>query len=168
MWGTSESIGLQQLTAAQTTQSGPQLSRVRYNRPDTWNFLLYCRVDEAVGVGVGAGNFVDVQFDVMVGLGRSNVLIPGIVDFLIDLNTSVRTLFWTTQTQSQAVNGVVVPCKSLPAQTIECSARVNFLSSVFPARVSVTVGAFFAPEHHVRPDWFEQVGDFPGGELQGQ
>lgn len=149
MWGTSETLVIPGPNPGQPSQ---QLARIDYDRPQTWSFLLFAQLPQAI-----ATPNMDVRFDALIGLGRTTAYIP-----LATLRVnSTGELAWTTAAPSTGVldpitgNVTTQLVESFPAQTIQCNATI--LNSP-PTGSTVLVGAFFSPFAHSRAEWFNAVG----------
>lgn len=180
MWGSSV-----QLETASTVTS-EQIVSIDYRRPETWRFLLYCRLlDGQIG---GAGQDFQVDFFVNMGVGRSmfqtaiGAVFPqgqfATFGFTVPAgqrpgnqpnNNKWTTVVRTPPTSDGAVGGPFFErCETIVAQTIQCTARFTNAGVAGVARAEV--GAFFVPNVHIRPDWFMQAPNhlkFKGGETNG-
>lgn len=188
MWGSYAIVQVPHpsSSATQFVQS-QQLARLNYGRPDSWKFLLAARLLEAPD-GVDDNNVdVIVDFDLIVGIGRTSVTLGGrpgepgfariVFHYSGPASAQVGVLKWTTQTQTPDLDnrtspGVVLPLIEFPAQDIQCSTRVTTQSaSAQDVRTVVEVHSYFAPSTHLRPEWYTTVkGDehrFRGGENGG-
>jgi len=188
LWGGSETVELAINPASPATEfpvQTVQLARVSYKRPDTFHCLLVAKMLSGPFAGAGDGFAVNVVFDLIVGLGRANVVLP-----------SFQILSWVWNTGTEAPVGVPLyatsgraiqsftdvggsttlnradPAQELVAQDIQCSARAQGGGNI-TGTVRLELSAFFAPVAHVRPDWY-QDGDtpieavFPGAEVGGK
>jgi hypothetical protein len=186
MWGTSATLTVPHpsSSATQFVQSN-QLARINYKRPDTWHFLFAAELLAAPD-GVLANNVdVIVDFDLFVGIGRASVGMrgrpgePGFARITFHYSgpaaAQIGVTKWTTQSQTEVSNTptvlnpnpIVLPVVEFPAQDIQCAARVTTQSaSAVDAPTKVEVHAYFAPKHHLRPDWFAQ--EFDGDETEGR
>jgi hypothetical protein len=171
------------------------LLRVQYNRPETWRFLFSARILDAQPDPDGSHQFhIDVWFDLFTGIGRSAIPIRFWVTLpewqwgLLSPAVPRNQPFWTNTTGNSQVVSTIV---QLPDGTIEKTllgsgqtetitgqdmtvvAHVNYttdLAGATPAQVEVS--GQFAPNVHVRPDWFLLDGhpseQFAGGEVKGR
>lgn len=194
-WGSSALLTVRSgaVGPANATVAASQLCRIQYHRPETWRFMFWGRlvggdVDPAVTTSVHA------LFDVMIGVGRSvmdtqkailgvpvnfnafcqfrwNVpatVVPGSQNFNTKYLTRVRAPIHDDSLGAAAYYHEI---DQFPAEDIQC--RVRLVMSAGGAGIAVTaeVGAFFAPNVHVRPDWFsdddDNVPQFAGGEVKG-
>lgn len=189
MWGTSSVV--------QSNQRGSvsqQLARVNYSRPETWAFFLGARI---VGLNneTALNNVsIAVQWQIMIGTGRdvfqtptlagpSGLAIPPTVQpfaFMcwrdIPPSTPVDAIpfnpRFTTESRSAPLDDAdetsVFPLKWFVAQDIQCTALVTQSSNII-VDCSVELTSFFAPLHHVRPEWFadDEAARFRGHEQGG-
>jgi hypothetical protein len=155
MWGSEQTV--QVPAGGATTQSAatPQLARVNYKRPETWTFFFVATLLQ--GVSSGATQAVFVAFDLTLGVGRSSTTVAGFRTFNINWTVTppVNQQFFAstapnvTGTNAPGTDGFV---DSFPASEIQCTARC-----IVPATsgaVVLTVGAYFSPRTHIRPDWY--------------
>jgi hypothetical protein len=189
MWGSSETVVVDAQGATEQRQ-GQQLVSIDYRRPETWSFLLFAQL--LGGPQVALDQDFEVFFTVTAGLGRaiSSLGVPNIPAFTTDSvfarmrwrvppftspGTRPFSRKWTQRTVSPPLDDIVgagsaVELDRFVAQTIQCEATVVVPSaSVGPVRF--LVGAFFAPQTHIRPDWFADGPDavkFRGGECGGK
>ena len=115
MWGTSQTVQTVVTSVINPAQpivpATSQLAKVNYGRPDTWRFLFGVTVNECPEADPGEPVLIRVDFDVIVGLGRSMLQMPtptfpppvGFCQFLISygpapINGQTR---WTTVTRSR-------------------------------------------------------------------
>jgi len=188
LWGGSETVELFINPASPATEfpvQTVQLARVSYKRPDTFNCLLVAKMLSGPFAGAGDGFAVNVVFDLILGLGRANVILPAFQTLSWIWNTIADApvnspLYATTGRAVQAqtnVGGVVTrdredPAQELVAQDIQCSARAQGGGNI-TGTVRLELSSFFAPVAHVRPDWY-QDGEtpieavFPGAEVGGK
>jgi hypothetical protein len=184
LWGSSETstVGITGgggvFSSSQTTH---QLAKISYKRPETWRFFLFGRI---LGGTTGAvlPTALHAIFDVMVGVGRTNFdttkrttglgvpgqfngfaemrwnvvagVVPGAQNFNRKFCTEVSgpPLDDTALTTLQRIDHIV-------AQDIQCNCRVLLSNGDLGIQIQYEVGAFFAPNVHVRPDWFD--GQYP-------
>jgi hypothetical protein len=185
MWGTRNVVEIPAITAAadpQTTFGSQQLARVNYGRPETWSFLFLARIIAAPDAGLLTVN-IAVDFNLIVGLGRSIADLPGASPFNTPARGFCRFVFsytgaatgivgqtlWTTAVRTPNLEAGAAEIQSLdriPAQDIQCEARCAAFANGTPAPaglVQVDCGSWFAPQTHVRPEWFR---DTPGDGLR--
>lgn len=166
MWGNSQTIHLIQEPGPASFTSD-QLLRVNYGRPETWSFFFWSKVVDTSAPGaVGA---VLANFDVTLGIGRSSITIPFFVSYsylppVIPTPGTSGALIWGISSTFYA--GVQI--EQIPAQDIQVTSHCSIQAAAIGTTVDVEVGAFFSPKSHVRPEWFESVGEFRGGENHGQ
>lgn len=189
MWGTSAIVQSNQRGAV-----SQQLAKVSYKRPETWAFFLAARIVQLVNTTDLNPVSIAVQWNVISGVGRSffqtpNLLgglgfnIPALVQpfaFMcwreIPPNTDVEAIpnnpRFTTESRTNPLDDAdetsVFPLKWIVSEDIQCSAIVTQSSNII-VDCSVELTSFFAPLHHVRPEWFadEEAQRFRGHEHEG-
>lgn len=190
LWGNSETVAtvVQALVnpAAPLNPSTQQLAKVNYGRPDTWRFLFGVQVLQAPDAAVGDPVVITIDFDLTVGLGRSALLMPGTVQGVPQPSGFARFVFdytgiisgrtkWTSvvlapQTVETSGLGFQPSLDQFVAEDIQCAARVLAIGDELGANIGlpvvVTVHSYFAPNAHVRPEWFEA--NFRGNENGGR
>jgi hypothetical protein len=151
MWGTSEVMDLS--GSAQEFQAH-QLVRINYGRPDSWRFLFAVQlISDLVALDT-----LEIDFDVTLGVGRSSVALPIFSQFTFAGPVLGGTTLFKTKDSTPNAGEIVV------AQDIQVTARMR--GNFNPALTkSVTATAFFAPNVHIRPEWFEA--QFRGEENAG-
>lgn len=189
MWGTSAVSNILIPLSGVSQNASLQLARVNYKRPESWNFLFYAEL--LATPAVQDTSIILVDFDIMIGIGRSVVTLGRADSPAPEVGTSENTrgfarLRWDTanprfdsQRKWTTVGTMPVPDDQEPtvgsriseyfvAQDIQCKARV-YVSGTTGFTYSVNVAAFFAPRSHVRPDWFQNAPDmqFRGAEQGG-
>lgn len=184
MWGNTERIVTPPtvLLLGASASAKAQLVKVNYGRPETWSFLFAAKLIDAPTL-VGGGISVNVSFEVMIGIGRSVVVIEEFARF--DLLATFpgqlpvgRTLFETSTLGLSRVvrdptESVLAPLVSeIVAQDINVSARVVVSSSTAGQQCTVEVSSMWGPKNHIRPDWYQQrvpaEMQFTGAEIQGR
>jgi len=172
MWGTSQTLNL---SAAATLQPPSpvtqQLARVSYARPETWRFIFWAQILQSSIAGAGGG--INVSFDLITGLGRSQVKIPAFVEFgfpIIGTPATDNVQKWTTLAKEPPrFSGDTAErmTELFVSQDIQCSARVTFFAASLTT-AQIEIGCGFAPNVHVRPEWFGPPGkQFRAGENGG-
>lgn len=187
LWGSSV-----QLTAAVTAgnavgQASDQLAKVDYRRPETWSFWFGAKMINGNPI-LSTGVLVQVWIDVIVGVGRSqfDTRQPDAIGFGLFPGRSFCSFAWDIplgpgtnildQPAKYATSGggvvlddrdtTIVPrVEWIPAQSIQCNARLAITTVANPQEVTVEVSGYFAPRTHVRPDWFLET--FGGQETGG-
>lgn len=177
MWGNTQTINLVATFPAQA-HSTQQLARVKYGRPDSWKFLFAAKV---IQVDPAAG-FLDIYFNLTVGIGRSQITLPifEAYDLAWPLGSPPNgQLFYSTSVNGpQRVFPPVPPSPPGPAheaipqnviseivaQDIQLNCDVYY-NSVAGSKLTVQVDAYFSPVSHIRPEWFAR--QFRGDEDQG-
>lgn len=205
MWGNSialqpfELLEVPEGTTSSIEQSG-QLIKVAYKRPESWHWLFHARFISAVdGGSLGPGLetlFVNLEFDIIIGHGRSQVELRAFERFRWKWKVVAGTTppfppsMWSTSASTPNLNfvqpnveipvepEVVRPIDQLVGEDIQCRCRA-FMTATGPfpvflpiAPTQLEVSAFFAPKVHVRPDWMQvevpPEAQFPGEEIRGR
>lgn len=176
MWGNSQTVELVGLAGTQTNAT-TQIVNVQYGRPETWNFLFTAKLLSVQPDVLPTG--VNIFFDVAIGLGRSQTTIQAFETYQFSWLAGAGSVLVgkTYRTTSVIVpfrgafSSAADPYPTVPntidhlvAQTIQVDARVT-MAPALGERLVFELGAYFAPQSHVRPEWFE--GRFPGGEDNG-
>lgn len=189
MWGTTveATVVSGAVGPANETVEPTQLARIDYRRPENWRFLLTGRLMGG-DVAPGAVTQVHALFDVFVGIGRGVLdtqkqvlgvpvnfnafaiftwqvpagVVPGQQNYNLKYATSVPSppLDDNDTTVRQVID-------HLPAQNITCRARLVMSGGAPGVSVTAELGAFFAPNVHVRPEWFDDDNLFRGNETGG-
>lgn len=170
MWGTTQVVeqGPIDPVPGITGQSNT-LARIIYKRPETWHWVFAARLLRAQTVGVGDTVNIYIFFDLIVGVGRSNIRLPAFSTLEISydgppsaapLNEQVWTTRGTAITAYRRIGGVVTvdnhDVTEITAQDITCSARIEArMGGGVPitSPVQMELSAHFAPKTHIRPDW---------------
>lgn len=168
MWGNKKTV-----TAAFTSLLAPaqitteQLANIQGKRPDTWRFFFAATlVGFAPPVGAGL-DIVTVDFDLQFGIGLATQTVRSFASFQFEPATDVGNLIWTSRaigpkrTPTDAVDNTMT---ELVAQTIQCNARCQ-VNGAQLGTAQLEIASYFAPNVHVRPDWFIQ---HFSGELGGR
>ena len=172
MWGNSDGINFP-VPSGQTgiATSNGQLAHVDYKRPDTWQFFLSCAVTNFVYQGA-AVPALDVYFNLTLGVGRGSTTISGFEHYHWDLPAEVGIVRYSTEVIGPPrVTGSTDPniTSEFPAQQINCTYRATlFVPAGADATCAIQVAAYFAPKTHIRPEWFEQIAKYNGGEDRGK
>ena len=179
MWGSSQTARPRTVAIPTTqNQSGAQISRINYGRPETWTFFFAATIG-SVPASASAANSIIIQvlFDVIIGVGRSQFSMVNFAGFNFQGNEAslAGRSIWTAATRAPETNepgpSFRPDITTFPAQDIQCNARVSAIQGGGGAAVgllwSVQLEAFFAPRTHVRPEWLELAPRFPGGENKG-
>ncbi len=181
MWGNTQVIDL-----VSTGAVGPppvfnsqQLCRVNYGRPESWHWIFMARIlnaSDAVAPSLAA---VVVVFDLIIGVGRSNIQLPDFETFVINYpGVAPRTPFYSTQaigpnrTLTPGPGGPIANLiTEFPAQDIQVATRTVFAHSAAGEAAKIEVSAHFAPKNHIRPDWFRDGPpelQYGGAEIEGR
>ncbi len=165
MWGSVQQVAI--LGADVQTKS--QLVQIDYKRPETWKFWISGVLTSATNID--PGTFLNIDIDLTIGLGRSTVAIPsfsrltwgpGVASIQPNVIRQCSTVEFPKENTVRVSNNVV---DSLVFQNLQAESRAAFVESAATARASVQLTMFWAPEVHIRPEWFLQ--HFPGGETTG-
>lgn len=185
MWG-SQADGQISLTGVDVRQSGNQLAKIGYKRPDTWSFFFVLNLLTFNVPGGGGAVQLFANFDVTLGVGRSSTTIRNFAVLKIGRTfpfapALMPAQLWTTVSGNfEDIDGTIarVPTSALdfPSQDIQCEARMLATGST-TLDLTYSVAAYFAPKTHVRPEWLgtasgtRQEGNgiprFNGGEDKG-
>jgi hypothetical protein len=164
MWGAAKRIDV--VSAGASGQgTSEQLVRINYGRPETWRFFLAAQTLE----GTAAAGSLIVAFNTTLGVGRSSVTVPlGVFNFVF-AGAMPKTIKFASTSLGPLVDDAqaAVPnlLDTIVAQDIQVQAQVVLVDAVVGHTASVQCTALFAPEGHVRPEWFKE--HFPGGEDKG-
>jgi hypothetical protein len=180
MWGNTQVIDLVSTGAlANPAFNSGQLCKVGYGRPDTWHWVFSAKILNAEAAVAPSLAAVFVAFDLIIGVGRSNIQLPDFEQFVINYPAAAPlTPFYSTQvigpnrTLTPGPGGPVANIISeIAAQDIQVQVRTAFFHSAPGAQAKIEVSAHFAPKNHTRPDWYrtgpEEVA-FPGAEIEGR
>jgi len=164
-------------------QTNPgQLVKVNYARPETWRFLFGFSFLTLPPNDAANKLTVLVDFDLIVGIGRTSISMHSFAQFSrADTPSNLAALgtLWTTAAYTSPVTvdytaaapvSASVPVETFVAQDIQCSARVRAaggITGLAGKPLGVQVHAYFAPNVHIRPEWFtDERGD--GSRFRGQ
>lgn len=187
MWGTSVNLDISATTIFDRTSRAEQVARIDYKRPENWRFWIGAKLlggnTNTSGATLTATVIVDLffgvgrdLFDTGQDLGVASALGTrgGFVEFVWDIpnggtpgqtgnNTKYTTTALTPPLNDQDPTSVE-RIDHIVAQSISCRARAGYIGV---AQFQVT--AFFAPNVHVRPDWWldEDGRAFAGAEIGG-
>jgi hypothetical protein len=171
MWGTSLAINATATAGTITRQTG-QLARINYRRPENWRFFLAGRLTGGDQL-LGSGGLYTLKFFVWLGVGRSiyQTGYPNRSDdefaFLawsVPINgfpgQQQNNQKYLTSTLSPPLDDVVGATSRLPidhvvAQDLQCSCEFSIIAAPPGTHVTCEATAYFAPNVHVRPDWFQ-------------
>lgn len=173
MWGNTQTITLQvQALGSEWSKISTQLLNVRYARPDSFYFFFCAKL---VQLATLDGGYVNVDFIVSSGVGRSNVTVDPFERFRWQLNPVVFPL------PPKYSNSVLCPPRNdfvpgdprpnqidrICAQDIQASCVVSMMGDTVLTNVlTVEVSAYFVPLSHFRPEWLR--GEFAWGEDDGK
>jgi hypothetical protein len=195
LWGDSASIPLSaQVGGAPEPTQSAQLVNINYRRPETWAMFFFAEILNA-NPSVALGTVVvNVDFEIIFGVGRTRFVtrpFPGRTvgsasqmgfqrfSWLRNAGDNIAQFSnkWSQSGLSPLLNendpaSTRERVEYITAQTIQCSAQASIAGLGGPPGppqlITVSVGAFFAPLSHVRPDWFREEGtQFAGAEIGG-
>jgi hypothetical protein len=169
MWGTTQRIHL--ALQGVTLVDNRQLVRINYRRPDSWRFLFSAKIIGGSTPVAPNDDLVDVRFNVFAGLGRSvfnsdqvnaNDVAFAYFHFLVPVGTipgqQPQNTKYTTEVRAPRMidpdDTTRYPLTVLPAQDLQVQVQTIFYGSS-GATLDLEVGAYFAPNVHVRPDWWQ-------------
>jgi hypothetical protein len=159
------------------------LCRVQYNRPETWRFLFSARIISAPEAAAGESAQLEVSFKLLTGIGRSAIIIPTFSLMPLFAWDGIgpvpipRTPFWTNQATYDVPPAIAADLRrftdTVVGQDMTLTAEALFRTDIAGATPAVVeVSAQFAPNVHVRPDWFQIDGhageQFSGAETKGR
>lgn len=182
MWGNTQTFTVPNAGGffLPSTQNGGQLIKTSYGRPETWQWVFAAKLLQGPTLGdVPENGQVSVAFNLTIGIGRSNLIIPNFERFswswgafsapplsVVNFSSSVygnRAFPGSVVTdplEGRVVNQIV--SQDIQLEAIVSNQSTNVIDST-PVVVEVT--AMFSPQHHFRPEWF--LDRFPGGEHGG-
>jgi len=187
MWGTSVNLDISATTIFDRTSRAEQVARIDYKRPENWRFWIGAKLVTGNQNTSGVSLFATCIVDLFFGVGRDifdtgqnldvasstggrggwvefvweipNLSTPGLTPNNVKYTTVAVTPPLDDQdpTSTQTIDHFV-------AQSISCRARCGYIGV---AQFQVT--AFFAPNVHLRPDWFldDDNRAFAGAEIAG-
>lgn len=184
LWGDKETVKVSTAPGSFQTARPFQLSKIQYGRPDTWKFFLGAQVVKPPAPNLATQVLVDIDFDIMIGVGRSrfdtnyerttNFQHFVTFSYVYAGGASPRDLGPRYATEvlappiSTAVPGVRQLIREFPAESIQCSGQVR-VTTFEVVDIAVEMTAFFSPQTHIRPDWYQVDGTpFAGGETGGR
>jgi len=194
MWGNTQTIDGVIETVGELRQGRQgQLCKISYLRPETWHWLFKAKLLSGPDNTPGFFTRIFVHWDLIVGIGRSSIRMVALEnrqrvtafdDFQFQWGPVIPTFptdaqVWSTETRGPpkifetdafSLDSATI-ISEITAQDIQLQVTVvgltivdNVLSAGAP--FSVEISAQFAPQTHVRPEWFKG-GAFPGAEDGG-
>jgi hypothetical protein len=174
MWGNSQIVKVP-LIVGQAQSVGQQLVKIAYGRPESWRFLFYVRV---IDVPLNAPTDhpitqLTVDFNLDTGIGRATAKLdklpnslnqPGFERYIFagnPLNPQAANAFkWSTSVYGPLRDDVHANPPSnftdvIVGQDIQLNVVVTSTCSMDEPALSLEIGAFFAPNVHIRPEWFK-------------
>lgn len=185
LWGDSQTLTFPTIgTTTEPAQATQQLVRVSYRRPETWHWLFAAQLLEAPAALAAQQGVVFVVFDLIVGVGRSAIVLPNFETYswtwVGPVLAPVNQMTFSTQVRAPN-RAIVTPAPATPidnvvdqinAQDLQISARVLVAQTGgMTGQVRVQVSAQVAPKTHVRPDWMMEgpaEAVFAGSETEGR
>ena len=182
MWGTSQRLVLD----GGDIQSR-QLVKIAYKRPETWSMFFGAKVIAAANSGGAPTLNLEVDFEVIIGVGRTMFDTNGglplatagnnvfrYFNFILPLpyNFSTFGIKYATSASGPPVDDALPLVRQtidwFPAQDIQVRAGARATPSAQSTAI-IEVTAWCAPRSHVRPDWFadDRAAQFLGGERGG-
>lgn len=197
LWGNIQrQRTLVETTGAFRVGNQQQLCKVGYGRPETWRFYFSAKLIRGPDNTPGFFTRIFVEFFVTIGEGRGStpmqIQLTSFTTFSFEQYIfqwgpatpafPAGAMIWTTQAQSpnRGFNGDGPVLRDgplidqLPAESIQVECRI--VAITIPANVAavgqeveVEVSSYWAPNVHVRPDWYEDPQPvFAGGETEGR
>lgn len=184
LWGNSQIIETRQ-TGGTGVGSAPgtgQMAKVAYGRPETWNWIFAATLLEAPTPGLpGTSMQVDLYWDLIIGIGRSAIVLESFEHFRWDCNNPnpapINSQLYSTSVKGnrlesqQGVTHTTDPTDidQFVAQDIQLKCRLILTTSGNGFTAKVEASAQFAPKTHMRPDWFlpSHNAAFRGAEVGG-
>lgn len=167
LWGETISITHVHVANAPPLQT-TQLARAHYKRPESWRWLFVATITATDST---TGSLI-VRWQPSVGVGRSSVTLFNFdaFTFLFPLTTVPNQIFAGNVIGPSRTTGVSPPNQSsifdvIVAQDIQLGAQLSFAGMTNGSTTTLVLDAYFAPNVHVRPDWFMR--NFAGDELGG-
>jgi hypothetical protein len=166
LWGGSKTITHVEGTV-QVDVVTQQIARVSYARPESWNFLFNVTVLDSK---LTSGN-VDVQFDLVTGLGRNQTTIKSFEHYIFVVPLAYKQIYSTSVHAPERVTSAAPASPQniidhFVAQDIQLNATVSFGGLTIGDRITMQVDGYFSPINHIRPEWY--AGQFAGGEDAGK
>lgn len=190
MWGNSQLVTLVGGAFGSGTANTVQLIKTAYKRPETWHWLLVGKIltgPEVVNPQIAG---IQIDFDLIVGIGRSVVQMPSVESFSWAWDdtsgpaTARANPIWSSSFVARnrvlrfgpsfpAVTAVPNIIEEIVAQDIQLNVRGIDIGNFVGNNITVEVSAYFSPKTHVRPDWFNNFDGVPpekvftGAETEG-
>ncbi len=192
LWGNTQvfDVRASAFTNPNANDNNQTMVRIAYGRPETWRFLLAYKILAAPSAPVNQAN-ISVWFEMITGHGRAAVRLP----FWATMQSSdwsggsppLNLMIFTTRASGDSAQSIVnldnggtqifgtasLPSDQVVGQDITVKANMSFTTDLpLPQTAKVEVSCLFAPNSHVRPDWYRidepEAVQFPGGEVGSQ
>lgn len=190
MWGNSELVTASDTLVANTPGTSKQLCKISYARPETWHWVFAAKLVNAPDTIAGEAHTVSVSFDLIVGIGRSQIIIPSFEffrwnwgDIANPRTAPIAFMKWSTQALGRvridpntlppgpadpwAATGAGIEARStsnviteIVAQDIQLQAVVT-CGTLSTITATVEVSAQFSPKTHLRPEWYLDQNEVP-------
>lgn len=169
MWGDSKVLEVPSSSGAQGQGTSTQIVRINYKRPETWRFVF---VAELLGANkpLATGGSLIVTFPTTLGVGRSSVTLPlGTMTFTLGAGAVTPRIKYLTQDQGPPVSDAAAAIENLTttivSEDIQVGGQAVFADNTSGESLKVRLSAFFAPNAHIRPEWY--LKQFSGNETDG-
>lgn len=153
MWGSTQVISCSTAGGVGTVSS-TQLVRINYGRPEAWRFLAHV----ALPAGTPAAASITVNFKAIMGIGRASVTLSPLAQFTPGASLAIGASSWQTRSFQPNFDGTLTtanPDDAMVAQDVQAWAEMT--ANVSALNVPVQVSLMFAPNVHVRSDWYKGI-----------
>src|SRR5262245_49329218 len=127
-WGNSGPLTIDgdAIQASGGRAQSEQLVQIEYHRPESWGFFFFVKLLEFDRPDIASPQIL-VNFDLLLGVGRSQSKVTNFAAFIFDVSTTdgIGSLKWAaTVQQPEAVTGAGArqPCDRIVSQTLQCVA----------------------------------------------
>src|SRR5215471_1599563 len=172
MWGDSQVVEIVSVAAGLQRAATAQIARVNYARPETWRFLFAAKIIDRSAT-IDAGAQLIVNWNMQIGVGRSRVEMLPFAQFIWSPIGGIGSQKFASRVRTPLVNDDLVNTDlnyidQFVSQDIQLSATLIFVDVTPDERVRVELYGSFAPNTHVRPEWYARIGVFSGQEASGR
>lgn len=195
LWGNIQKQStIVETTGAFRVGSEQQLCKVGYGRPDTWRFYFSAKLISGPDNTPGFFTRIFVEFGVTIGAGRGATpmeiqLTPftsfSFQQFVFQWGPvtpafPAGAMIWSTQAQAPSTsfsgdgpNTRDQPVVLVPAESIQVKARIVAITTALNVAavgqpVDVEISSYWAPNTHIRPDWYQEPAQFSGAETDSR